>query len=196
MALDYGMALARGLIAPQKELQAEVKELAGNQFKSEEWWNKQLDRQIKEGMRKYETATEYKTKSGSFVLGKRATRSTGMYPGSRMETFYDAPKDAIITGYTGHFYTGRKPTYETRKTRVVGKGREDLTSAQLKAIENQAKETGAKAKKEAAKSKKGKRAARGSSGLMGRSSTKDVGLAAGLPSLGSLGLGIGETKLG
>ena len=28
-ALDYGMALARCLIAPQKELQAEVKKLAG-----------------------------------------------------------------------------------------------------------------------------------------------------------------------
>ena len=49
MALDYGMALSRGLIAPQKQLQDEVRKLAGDQFKSEDWWNKQLDRQIKEG---------------------------------------------------------------------------------------------------------------------------------------------------
>jgi hypothetical protein len=48
-ALDYGMALARGLIAPQKELQAEVKKLAGDSFRTDEWWNKQLDRQIKAG---------------------------------------------------------------------------------------------------------------------------------------------------
>tara|TARA_R110002012_G_scaffold246315_1_gene421834 strand:+ start:163 stop:882 length:720 start_codon:yes stop_codon:yes gene_type:complete len=48
-ALDYGMALSRGLVAPQKVLQDEVRKLAGDQFKSEDWWNKQLDRQIKEG---------------------------------------------------------------------------------------------------------------------------------------------------
>lgn len=49
MALDYGMALSRGLVAPQKVLQDEVRKLAGDQFKTEDWWNKQLDRQIKEG---------------------------------------------------------------------------------------------------------------------------------------------------
>lgn len=48
-ALDYGMALSRGLVAPQKQLQDEVRKLASDQFKSEDWWNKQLDRQIKEG---------------------------------------------------------------------------------------------------------------------------------------------------
>ena len=29
MALDYGMALTRGLVAPQKELREEVRKLAG-----------------------------------------------------------------------------------------------------------------------------------------------------------------------
>jgi hypothetical protein len=73
---------------------------------------------------------------------------------------------------------------------------EDLTSEQLKAIQTQAEETTRKSKRAAAQSKKGKRGARGSSGLMGRSDAKDVGLATGLPALGSLGLGIGQTKLG
>ena len=59
MALDFGMALSKGLVAPQKELQEELRKLAGDQFKSEDWWNKQLDRQIKEGITEKKTKTQY-----------------------------------------------------------------------------------------------------------------------------------------
>ena len=138
MALDFGMALSKGLIAPQKSLQDEVRKLAGDQFKSEDWWNKQLDRQIKKGI------TENK--------------GSGLFFGFNRQR--------------------------------------DLSAGELKAIENQSKEQTRLLKRETAQDKKGKRTARGSSGLMGRSTKKDEGLAVGLPALGSLGLGIGKTKLG
>ena len=60
MALDFGMALSKGLVAPQKELQEELRKLACDQFKSEDWWNKQLDRQIKKGVTETKTKTAIK----------------------------------------------------------------------------------------------------------------------------------------
>ena len=50
-ALDFGMALARGLVAPHAGYQETVKSAAGGVgiFKSEDWWNKQLDQGIKQG---------------------------------------------------------------------------------------------------------------------------------------------------
>ena len=137
-ALDYGMALSRGLIAPQKELQAEMKELAGTAFKSDDWWNKQLDRQIKQGI------SETKT-----------------------------------------------------RTQVVGPDRKDLTTGQLRAIQTQAEQSADKVKREARLAKsKTKRGARGSGGLLGKSTQQDKGLSAKLPELGSMGLGIEKTYLG
>jgi hypothetical protein len=206
-ALDYGMALARGLIAPQKELQAEVKKLAGNSFRTDEWWNKQLDRQIKEGIRQYETGTEYKTKSGDYVLGKRTQYRTQGYAGSSgtMQTTYTAPKDAVITGYNyNQFYSQASPRYDSRSVQVLGPDTKDLTIGQLKAIENQSKDTSKKIKSAARRSSKAEeRKVRGTGGLMGRVKSNDRGLSAKLPELGgmgpelgSMGLGINKTFLG
>jgi len=199
-ALDYGMALSRGLIAPQKELQAEMKELAGTAFKSDDWWNKQLDRQIKQGVRQYETGTEYKTKSGDYVLGKRTRYSTGGFAGvgGTMQTTYTPPKDAVITGYNpGMFYGAGTPRYDNRSVQVVGPDRKDLTTGQLKAIQTQAEQSADKVKREARLAKsKTKRGARGSGGLLGKSTQQDKGLSAKLPELGSMGLGIEKTYLG
>lgn len=200
-AYDYRMALVRGLVAPQKELQAEVRDLAGQSFKSEDWWNKQLDRQINEGMQQFETGTEYKTKSGDYVLGKRTTRvrSTPFGVGSNSYTTYDAPQDAVITGYTGGgfgLYNTSRAKYDTRSVQVVGPDRKDLTAGQLKTIENQAKATSARVKRDAAKANKaGERKLRGSGGLMGRVKGNEKGLSAQLPELGSTGLGIEKVLL-
>ena len=199
-ALDYGMALSRGLIAPQKELQAEMKELAGTAFKSDDWWNKQLDRQIKQGVRQYETGTEYKTKSGDYVLGKRTQYRTQGYAGivGPMQTTYAAPQDAVITGYNpGMYYGAGTPRYDNRSVQVVGPDRKDLTTGQLKAIQTQAEQSADKVKREARLAKsKTKRGARGSGGLLGKSTQQDKGLSAKLPELGSMGLGIEKTYLG
>ena len=199
-ALDYGMALSRGLIAPQKELQAEMKELAGTAFKSDDWWNKQLDRQIKQGVRQYETGTEYKTKSGDYVLGERRRYSSVGYAGlvGPMQTGYAAPQDAVITGYNPGMYFGAgTPRYDKRSVQVVGPDRKDLTTGQLKAIQTQAEQSADKVKREARLAKsKTKRGARGSGGLLGKSTQQDKGLSAKLPELGSMGLGIEKTYLG
>lgn len=180
MALDFGMALSKGLVAPQKELQAEVRKLAGDQFKSEEWWNKQLDRQIKEGIKETKTKKQILAVPNTIFGGQPYwADDTGMSP------LFGGPR------------AYKQSMFDPVQTRTVQyEEQKDLTSEQLKAIQTQAEETTRKAKRAAAQSKKGKRGARGSSGLMGRSDAKDVGLATGLPALGSLGLGIGQTKLG
>lgn len=200
-ALDYGMALARGLVAPQKELQEEIKKLAGTAFKSDDWWNKQLDRQIKEGIRQYETGTEYKTKSGEYVLGKRIQYREQNFPfgTGTMQTAYTAPKDAVITGYSQGSWWGSPstPQYDRRSVQVLGPDTKDLTTGQLKAIQTQAEQSADKIKRDARLAKsKTKRGARGSGGLLGKSTQQDKGLSAKLPELGSMGLGIEKTYLG
>jgi len=188
MALDFGMALSKGLVAPQKELQEELRKLAGDQFKSEDWWNKQLDRQIKEGITKTKTKTQYLAKSSNYSF----------YAGGSQPYWVDGTGQ----GATGMYGSGPRPyrsnIYDSsiRTRQVDYQEQRDLNVVELKSIESQAKERTRLSKRAAAQDKKGKRTARGSSGLMGRSTRKDEGLATGLPALGSLGLGIGKTKLG
>ena len=184
MALDFGMALSKGLVAPQKELQEELRKLAGDQFKSEDWWNKQLDRQIKEGITEKKTKTQYLAMPNTVFGGQPSY------------------VDGTGQGANGLYGSGPRPyrpnIYDSRITtrQVDYQEQRDLDVGELKAIESQAKERTRLSKRATAQSKKGKRTARGSSGLMGRSTRKDEGLATGLPALGSLGLGIGKTKLG
>lgn len=177
-ALDYGMALARGLIAPQKELQAEIKKLAGTAFKSEDWWNKQLDRQIKEGIS--ETKTRVETLNGGtfsrFGVAEVPTNIFGMN---------SAPTNIF----------GINSAPQTRA--VQYQEQRDLTSGELKAIQTQAEQSADKIKRDARLAKnKTKRGARGSGGLLGKSTQQDKGLSAKLPELGSMGLGIEKTYLG
>lgn len=183
-ALDFGMALARGLVAPQKQLQNELRTLAGKAFKTEEWWNKQLDKQIKEGVTEKKTRTETSLPQGvnrygqaNQFIGNQSRSIYGNYGGMGgdiLDSSYFAPVKKTIN------YTEQR----------------DLSSSELKNIQLQSEETTRKVKRAANQPKKGKRGARGSSGLMGRSTTKDVGLSSGLPSLGSIGLGYTKTKLG
>ena len=178
MALDFGMALARGLVAPQKALQDELKKLAGKTFKTEDWWNKQLDRQIKEGL------TEQKT------------RTETIYPGGfdRYGSPLRDPAPTFWDTYLGRTPVRTVPSPITKKVNYTEQ--RNLSSKELSDIELQAKETARKAKRKSSQSNKGLRAARGSSGLMGRSTTQDEGLSSGFPSLGSLGLGLEKSYLG
>jgi small-conductance mechanosensitive channel len=185
MALDYGMALARGLIAPQKELREEVQKLAGDQFKSEDWWNKQFDRQIKEGITKTKTKTQYLAKSHS----------------SYSQPFW---ADGTGQGATGMYGSGPRPyrqgsMYGPIRTRQVEyQEQRDLSANELKEIQNQSKEQTRLTKRAAnqAKKRNRKRTAAGSSGLLGRSNIKKKGLAEDMPALGSTSLGKLKTMLG
>tara|TARA_R110001592_G_scaffold88968_4_gene261805 strand:+ start:266 stop:820 length:555 start_codon:yes stop_codon:yes gene_type:complete len=184
MALDFGMALSKGLIAPQKSLQEEVRKLAGDQFKSEDWWNKQLDRQIKKGVTETKTKTQYLAETGSVMGFNQSFWADGS--GANAGSVFGGGPRAARQGMFSPIQT-RQVEYQEQRELGIG---------ELKSIESQAKERTRLSKRATAQDKKGKRGARGSSGLMGRSTRKDEGLATGLPALGSLGLGIGKTKLG
>tara|TARA_R110000803_G_scaffold105482_3_gene173674 strand:- start:1588 stop:2181 length:594 start_codon:yes stop_codon:yes gene_type:complete len=190
MALDYGMALARGLVAPQKALQDRVKKLAGDQFKSEDWWNKQLSNQIAEGRKETSrvspTYFNERSRSGNWASTFNARVAKKGYESA--------------TPVYG-------PQYRTKPQRG-GRGRlkqdligydavkqVNLSSGELKAIENQSKEQTRLTKRAANQAKKRtrKRTAAGSSGLLGRSEIKKKGLAADMPALGSTSL---STSLG
>ena len=180
-ALDYGMALARGLIAPQKELQEEVRKLAGNSFRTDEWWNKQLDRQIKEGISETKTKTEYLANTNWWA---------GQGP-----NWQSVQTNSFMNPYPNAAYRWGQSGPQTRT--VSYQEQRDLTAGELKSIENQSKDTSKKVKSAARRSsKEGERKVRGTGGLMGRVKSNDRGLSAKLPELGSMGLGINKTFLG
>ena len=189
-ALDYGMALARGLIAPQKELQAEVKKLAGNSFRTDEWWNKQLDRQIKEGISETKQRTEYLRSPGAYNFNNQPNYWAPV--GTNSGYFGNTMPNAVMNNFSVNNWYGQ-PTTRT----VDYQEQRDLTAGELKAIENQSKDTSKKIKSAARRSsKEGERKVRGTGGLMGRVKSNDRGLSAKLPELGSMGLGINKTFLG
>lgn len=68
-ALDFGMAMARGMLPTSEKAQKDLIDLAGgrNIFKSEDWWNKQVDKQISEGYREAERQTGYLSKTGEVL---------------------------------------------------------------------------------------------------------------------------------
>ncbi len=68
-ALDFGMALSRGMLPQSEKAQKDLLNLAGgrNVFKSEDWWQQQVDKQISEGYREAErTAKDYLMPSGEY----------------------------------------------------------------------------------------------------------------------------------
>lgn len=202
-ALDFGMAKARGLVAPMKEAEAALIKQAGgrNIFKSEDWWNDQYNKTIRQGLQQFETGTEYKTKSGEYVLGKRTQYRTGGYAGvgGTMQTAYAAPKDAVITGYSqGSWYGPSIPRYDSRSVQVLGPDKKDLTQAQLDSITAASKASQKKSKSELESTKAAqKRLSRGTGGLLAKAPIPGTeGMATGMPALGETGLGIVGSMLG
>ena len=220
-ALDFGMALSRGMLPKSEKAQQDLLNLAGgrNIFKSEDWWNKAVDKQIKEGYREAEQGLEYLTKSGEYKTGIRqsATRVQGpiTLPGKQapVEGYsYLAPQDAVISGYKqvstagpisiqsgGAGYSGRIPIYNTRPLTVFREtDREDFTAGELKDIEVAAKAGASQAKKATATSEAAqRRLRRGTGGLVAKALVPGAeGVDTGLPALGQTGLGLGTSMLG
>lgn len=215
-ALDFGMALARGMLPKSEKAQKDLLDLAGgrNIFKSEDWWNTAVDKQIKEGYRESEKGTEYLTKSGEYKLGKRTvSRSSyqgplygGGYGGTSIS--YKAPEDAKIIGYTQPSYSGPlfygsysgpSPIYDTREVDVYGdfSKRKDYTAGELSDIEAGAKVGAQRAKREAAATETSrKRLRRGTGGLTAKAILPGEESGTGLPVLGETGLGIQTSMLG
>lgn len=145
-ALDFGMALARGMLPKSEAAQKDLIHLAGgrNIFKSEDWWNKQVDKQISEGFRETRKGQIYKTISGDWAIrggeskqlgtsSKRGFVQTvpvkiseqGVLEGTFSPGQFEAPTDALIKGTRGTSvgpitmsafgYTGPAPIYETKE---------------------------------------------------------------------------------
>jgi hypothetical protein len=207
-ALDFGMALAKGMLPTASAAQKDLINLAGgrNIFKSEDWWSKAVDKQIEEGFRKQESATVYRMPSGEYQMGVKTTTSApsilaGHRPPSTVS--YEAPAGAVVTGtktnrspgiIAGSFNYSTASTYDTKPTTAFLEDRKYFTSGELLDIERSAKRGAEQAKAETAKTKASrKRLARGTGGLVGKAITPDQ---TGLPSLGTGGLGITSSLLG
>ena len=213
-ALDFGMALARGMLPKSETAQKDLLNLAGgrNIFKSEDWWNKAVDKQIKEGYREVErTARDYLMPSGeyqreetkkSFQSGRYTTGLFGGFvpmpaygpnyfglgvPTGRTIISYVAPEGAVKRG----------DQFVTRDVPIFGTAREDFTAGELSDIESSAKAGAQRAKREAAKAETSqKRLRRGTGGLAAKAAPVGAKGATGLPDLGAGGLQLGQTTLG
>ena len=203
-ALDFGMALARGMLPKAEAAQKDLLNLAGgrNVFKSEDWWNKQVDKQISSGYRESEKGKEYMTQSGQYVLGKRTLQPSQMYDFGGARYAYNAPENALITGYTRpsgnilYGYSPPSPIYKTREVDVYGQsGRKDYTAGELSDITASAKRGAEQAKRIAAESK-ATRKKRGTGGVLAKARIEGEAPATGLPALGEGGLGITGSILG
>lgn len=190
-ALDFGMALARGMLPTSEKAQKDLLDLAGgrNIFKSEDWWNQQVDKQISEGYRVEESKTLYYTRPSIFGIG-------GGWQGSR-QTQYGTmapPPGAVRTG--GFPYS--QTQYQTKSVDLGFTGkREDYTAGELSDIEKSAKAGAARARRQTEQSKTSqKRLRRGTGGLAAKARPVGSEVTTGLPALGVGGLGLGATTLG
>ena len=188
MALDFGMALSRGLVAPDKALQDQVKALAGGTaiFKTEDWWNTQLNKQIREGYSETKTKTQYLRQGNIYMGGGNQWADVQTNSGY----FSNSMPNAVMSG--GYFN-------RTPQTRTVSyQEQKDLTAAQLDAIQSASKKSLQRTKSEVAGLKSSnKRLNRGTGGLVAKAAMPGTqGMSTGLPILGEGGLGIGSSSLG
>ena len=224
-ALDFGMAMARGMLPTSEKAQKDLINLAGgrNIFKSEDWWNQAVDKQISEGYRTVERQDkEFLMPSGEYQPGKRQTSTT--YGRTIMGQFSPVtgpfgmpyvPSYNPIFGYGGGIQARtsvsykapegavftidprtKEKQYTSRDFDVFGK-REDYTAGELSDIERSA-EAGAKlAKRETAQAETAKkRLTRGTGGLAAKARPVGAKATTGLPELGTGGLQLGTTSLG
>ena len=218
-ALDFGMAMARGMLPTSEKAQKDLINLAGgrNIFKSEDWWNQAVDKQISEGYRTVERQDkEFLMPSGEYQPGKRQVSTT--YGRTIMGQFSPVtgpfgmpyvPSYNPIFGYGGGISRRTSVSYQapegavftmdprtkekqytSRDFDVFGE-REDYTAGELADIERSA-EAGAKrtkAQSEASKASQ-RRLRRGTGGLVGKARLPGDAPSTGLPELGTTGLGM------
>lgn len=190
MALDLGMAKARGLVAPVKGAEEYLTKQAGGAgvFKSEDWWNKQYDTIIRKGLPQTSSKTEYFTRPitmpGNYSPGKWV--GPAELPGGGL----GIPTNAM---YTGGY--GQPKQYKTRQVEVTTQ--KDLTQAELDSITEASKAATRRAQAELEKLKTSrKRLSRGTGGLVAKAVAPGAKVDTGLPDLGSTGLGLGTAMLG
>ena len=202
-ALDFGMALARGMLPTSEKAQKDLINLAGgrNIFKSEDWWNKQVDKQIQEGFRKEKFRTEYKVDTGlarAPGIGA-ATSASGQFVYKPAEKTYGMGTDGAPQGavFSGGFF-GSPKQYQTREVSLgLTEDRKYFTASELSDIESKAKAGAQRAKKQTAQATAAqKRLRRGTGGLASKAIRPGDKPVTGLPELGTGGLQVGSSTLG
>lgn len=221
-ALDFGMALARGILPQSEKAQKDLLDLAGgrNIFKSEDWWNTQVDKQISEGYREAKQETQYLTESGYKPRAGTTTSYGNMISGQfqRFGTFggisLGKPSPSPIYGYDGGvqlFTSDILPQNVVKKNGIVvsrqidvfkDASRKDYTAGELSDIESSAERGAERIRRESAKMTAAqKRLRRGTGGLVGKARLPGEAPSTGLPELGTTGLAMTgglfgvETKL-
>lgn len=216
-ALDFGMALARGMLPKSEKAQEDLLNLAGgrNIFKSEDWWNKAVDEQISSGYRKYkEEGREFLLPSGEYQLGRRnvSTRYTPpqmMFGGVSYGPLTSglgaspptSPMAAAMSGWTAQTSISYEDPTGGRalssRSVPVYEGRQYFNAGELSDIEAAAKRGAEQTKKQTAQSKASqKRLARGTGGLIAKAVLPGSDNGTGLPALGITGLGLTASALG
>ena len=223
-ALDFGMALARGMLPKAEAAQKDLLNLAGgrNVFKSEDWWNKAVDEQISSGYRTVASKNkEFLMPTGEYKAGTKQTSTS--YGRTMFGQFYPisgqfgqpyVPSYSPIFGYGGGVEARtstsyiapegavftvdpktKEKQYTSRFYDVYGSKREDFTAGELSDITASAKRGAEQAKRIAAESK-ATRKKRGTGGVLAKARIEGEGPATGLPALGEGGLGITGSILG
>lgn len=210
-ALDFGMAMARGMLPTSEKAQKDLINLAGgrNIFKSEDWWNTQVDKQISSGYREVErTAKDYLMPSGEYQREKTQTSfQSGRYisgpfggfvPGPSYSMFGMQPSGRTVTSYAApEGAVKRGNQFVTRDIPIFGTQRDDFTAGELSDIERSAEAGAKRAKRETAQAETAKkRLTRGTGGLAAKARPVGSKATTGLPELGTGGLQLGTTSLG
>ena len=204
-ALDFGMAKTRGLIAPSQSYEENVISKAGgrNVFKSEDWWNKQLDVGIKEGSFKEKTTERV---SPGVFSGRGTFDSKVRRKGYESATpVYEERYIRRGRGSGPQYLSIDTPNVDTKRymvqKNIIGYDAtkiKDVTQNVLNQISKQSKLQTERIKSEGATERASrKRLTRGTGGLLAKAPIPGTeGMATGLPVLGEGGLGIGSTMLG
>jgi hypothetical protein len=218
-AMDFGMALARGMLPTSEKAQKDLIDLAGgrNIFKSEDWWNQQVDKQIDKGYRESVKETKYLMPSGEYKERAGTTTTYGrMSYGQFNPIGIDQfgmpyrPQYNPVFGYGGGVVARTSDIIPEGAVRRDGKAvgkvfdvfkkdadTEYFTAGELTDIEKSAKAGAAKAKRQTEQSKASqKRLRRGTGGLAAKARPVGSEVTTGLPALGVGGLGLGATTLG
>lgn len=203
-ALDFGMAKARGLIAPSTQYETDVIAKAGgrNVFKSEDWWNKQLDIGVKEGRFK-ESVTE-RVAPGTFA-GRGSFQNLVRQKGYESATpVYEERYIRRSRGAGPQYLPISTPNVDPRRymkqSYLIGYDAVKRTTASQSDLDaitaaSQASTRRAQAEVEKVKASR-KRLSRGTGGLIAKAITPGTKADTGLPQLGETGLGIGTAMLG
>ena len=217
-ALDFGMAMARGMLPKSELAQKDLLNLAGgrNIFKSEDWWNKAVDKQIKEGYRTVERQDkEFLMPSGEYQPGQRQVSTsygrmmygqfvpvTGQFGMPYQPSYHpffgygggvSARTSVSYKAPEGAVFTTdprtKEKQYTSRPFDVFGSERKDYTAGELSDIESAAERGAAKLKAQTEASKASqKRLRRGTGGLVGKARLPGEEPSTGLPALGTTGL--------